>query len=190
MKRLLYCSVVMALMALSGARHLEGQGMGAFMDWIGHLSGPDLRGPGVLTTLHTGPLIVRLSVGYAGSGDDDDAIRDEDGESGNKGIHMVTLKAAVERVLIDRALEFAIGLGGAAHRFAGDFDKPFRHFSFRLPYPLITYPGNAGANVVLAGGVQYFFEFDTIDFKPLEVKVKTHSGEWTPWVSLMFEWRR
>ena len=209
MKRLGFCSIVVALMGFGGPPQVEAQDMGGFMDWIGHLSGPDLPGGGVTFSIpisprsvvpsgrsdvlepplpiafNTGPWNFRVSLAYNWSGDSDDAIAPS-----GMGLHMFTIQPGIERVLTGSSpLEISIGTGFALHRFGGDIDDPFVATSLRPIYALLSIPGGTGLNFVAGAGFQYFFKFDTTDFLPLTVDVSTTGGELTPWLMLGFEVR-
>lgn len=177
MKKLLYCSVVMALIGLAGAPPLEAQGARGVMDWIMKMSGPGLRGWGVSGWVPAGEGTVRIrgSIAWRDSGSSDDAVSPPGSQ-----IDMTSYQLTLEYPLA-RADWLVLGVGIARHDFGGDANEftkvslpVYAHARFRI-YKWIHGVGEFG--------VHYFRPFDSTDFAPLTVDVARDGfGEFAPWI--------
>jgi hypothetical protein len=80
----------------------------------------------------------------------------------------------------------AVGGGVAIHRFGGDFDDPFTHFSFPV-YGQARFPVGSRVQGVVSLGVHYFPEFGEADFGTLPTGVSKDGGEFACWFGIGFE---
>ncbi|MCH7563730.1 MAG: hypothetical protein IH968_07890 [Gemmatimonadetes bacterium] len=190
MKKLVYCTVVIALIGLTGAHSLEAQGVRGVMDWIMKMSGPGLRGWGVSVWLPVGeaagepagepPARLRGSIAWRDSGSSDDAVS----PAGSQ-INITTYQATLEfplRAPVDW-LKVGVGVGIARHDFGGDADE-FTKMSLPF-YAYFGIPITPWLDGVLELGAHYFMPFDFTDFAPLTVDVARDGfGELAPWIVL------
>lgn len=184
MKKFVYCSVVIALIGLSGAPPLEAQGVRGVMDWIMKMSGPGLRGYGAslwlpidLEARETSPRF-RASIAWRDSGSSDDAVS----PAGSQ-INITTYQGTVEFPLGAPVhwLEVGVGIGIARHEFGGDADLFTKVSMPFYAYGAIPIIGD-WLDLVGELGVHYFRPFDSTDFAPLTVDVATDGfGELAPW---------
>ncbi|MCJ7627520.1 MAG: hypothetical protein MUO50_03930 [Longimicrobiales bacterium] len=175
MKKHLFRSMLAVVVCLAGAQPLVGQdGGGGFIDWIHRLSGPSMVGPAVsyYSTLSERGVRFRITGAYRVAVASDDQI-----EPDGSGINMFSIQPAIEFPIVG---PLEVNAGVALHRFAGDFDDAFWHWSVPI-YPQIRIPlgEDSRLSVRLGLGVHYFPKFDADDFVPLTVTVKRNRGEWS-----------
>lgn len=181
MKKLAYCTVVMTLISLAGGQSLEAQqsGIGGILDWINRLSGPRMVGPAATGWVSLGERPrLRMSVARRWSVHTDDSPLPDDAQ-----ITMWSFQPTVDFRLSD---PLALGGGVAIHRFGGDFDNAFTHFSFPV-YAQVRFPTGSRVQGVLSLGGHYFREFGEADFGTLPTGVSKDGGEFSFWFGLGFE---
>ena len=204
MRKLLSCSIVMALLFVAGPQHVAAQnggGFGAVMDWIQRLSGPEFRG-GALSiftpdigsrgTPRDGEessriFRLRLNGAYHHSADSDDVI-DPDGSA----ITMLTIQPMLEIPIWPvrpQSWYFELGIGYAWHRFAGEVD-PFWNESIPLKVQFVRELWNLEnrLDVRIGVGGHYWMKFDDSDFAPLVVTLERNKREFTAAAFVALDW--
>ena len=173
MKKLLSCFTLMAPLSFAAPQHVGAQGIGAILDWIHELSGPQLVGPAFsYYSRELGPEEAfhwRVTAAYHSSFDSDNAI-DPDGSK----ITKLSIQPTLE-IPITGPLE--IEIGAALHRFGGDADG-FWHWSFPA-YGQVRVPIFGETSLRMGLGGHYWLKFAEEDFAPLVVDVNRNGGEFT-----------
>lgn len=176
MIRVLKASWITALFLLGSASAASAQELGAILDWINKLSGPQFVGVGASfsTPLHgrengDRPIRYRLDGILHFSYDEAEEVDPDDAS-----IRMITLRNMVQFPVRYLPLDFAVGL--SLHRFSGtDFDA-FWHWSVPIQAQVraTLWPG---ATLRFGPSVDLFPAFDDEDFLPLVVDVDRDDGE-------------
>lgn len=176
MNRVLKTAWMTVLLLLGGATAAPAQDIGAILDWINKLSGPEFWGVGASFSV---PLpgaegrdpyfryrldgILHFSYDEAEEVDPDDAD-----------IRMFTIRNTVEFPVRYLPLDFTAGV--SLHRFSGsDFDA-FWHWS--VPIALqVRVPLSSRATLRFGPSLDIFPAFDDEDFLPLIVDVSRDDAE-------------
>lgn len=181
MKRLMHCSVVIALIGLAGAQPLQAQdgGVGGFLDWINKMSGPRMIGPAVSGWFGVGEVVrIRGSVSRRSSSTSSAAVMPP-GSQISMWSFQPTIEARISAPLV-------VGGGIAIHNFGGDADS-FTKTSFPL-YVQARFPTGSSIQGVATLGTHAFPEFATADFAPLTVDVSRDGAEFVLWFTLGVEY--
>ena len=204
MRKLLTCSMVMALLSIVGPQQVSAQnggGFGGVMEWLSRLSGPQFGGssvslftPDLWRRTHPGGQAtsrhfrLRIMGGYHGSFSSDDVI-DPDGSS----ITMTTFQPMLEIPiwpLHPTTWHIEGGIGFAWHWFDGA-PNAFRNESIPVHFQFVREIGNPlGLRLDVRAGVgaQYWMKFADSDFLPIDVTMDRNVREVNWKLFAGFDW--
>jgi len=192
MKKLAYCSVLVAVACLATVRPALGQekdGGGGFLDWIHKLSGPSMLGPAASYYWGFEGFRVRVAadlrfpVGFK-----DHTIEPD------HSLNMLSLQPSMEIPVnflrIRDATPFELNAGIGLHRLGGKGHDAVYHISIPI-YGQVRIPlGSQKAWFLRIGlGAHYFPSFSEEDFDG-GIHVLTHGGEFTPGMILGIDYDR
>lgn len=174
-RQLVLAVVVMTMTPGAVLAQEEESMLDAVIEFINKLSGPTMVGPAASYAHPMGSVRLRFSAGYLFSVASDDVI-EPDGSS----VTMLSLQPAVEFPV---GGPMSIGTGVSMHRFGGDADEGFWHWSIPLYFQghfRISGTEQEPRMFLRVGmGGEYFPEFGADDFAPITTGVSTDGGELT-----------
>jgi hypothetical protein len=172
---------MMTLLCLVGPGRLEAQGIGAILDWLGRMSGPQFWQVGATATAGFEPGDPERTSGVAGrvavmAGRSFASVEQIDPDAAS--INILTVKPTLEYAVLSGVVGFEAGV--AFHRFSGDAD-PFWHVSFPIHAALRPFARVRGAEALkglrIGASANFFQQFQAEDFGPLVVTVETDQTE-------------
>ena len=185
MRKLAYCSVLVAVACLGTVRPILAQddGGGGFLDWIHRLSGPSMLGPAASYYWGFGGVRIRVAadlrfpVGFK-----DHTIEPD------HSLNMFSLQPSLEIPVAGGPFEVAAGIG--LHRLGGKGHDAVYHLSIPF-YGQFRFPLDAREVWFLRIGLgaHYFPSFSNKDFNG-GVHVKTDGGELGFGMILGLDYRR
>jgi hypothetical protein len=181
LRRAILCLACLLPSTPLGAAAQERSGVGAIVDFIYKLSGPQFLGAGLTGYWRPSdtPLQARLSAIRRSSIREEGEVVPDDAN-----ITMTTLQLGLEYLVPRVPVNFAGAV--AYHRFGGDADA-FWHPSF--PFEVAARIPPIGGRVVIRPAIGYhiFTAFDDSDFEPLVVSVSRDETEYVRYFSLTIE---